>query len=436
MHNHNLEDWLVEQDIPGFGGGGIPAQPDPAGGQAPMSDPNQGMAPNVQGPGGDPNITNMQQAMPTEEPDISQDPQSPDMPESKNDGDDFEVWKNGFMKEAIAGDVQKMKEMLSDVRDKELLAYQEKFVNDNWNICMIRENSNYATASKQIRKLIKEQLDKNNPATTVVNHITDTIVNDPFLESRYITISGYGGLKGDLHRKHIAALTGSVQVGSGANEEDIIFNENDYSIQMSTRFNAQWGEVMIGPWSLREDDPDRYLSEPELRRLEGGSPEERDVLRRRVVMESIAHAYEDRAFIINVVADDGTIHHFGWDLASSLRGAYSEGKVIVKTRHSDNSEAIIDDDGKIIPMIDLDILYMKETGSVDVDGMPEKEEINFMRRRNGMLFLTADLHTVRESASMLQGAVFKETPYRGNPSDLKELKRCVFSSNDLLMKRC
>ena len=435
MHRHIIEDWLTEQDIPGFGGGGIPAQPDPAGGQAPMTDPTQGMDPAVQGPQGDPNIANMPQQ--PQEPDVTQDPQTPDMPENQADTGDFENWKKAYFKESIAGNVNKLREMLNDVRDRDnLMSHQEKFINDQWNIILIRENSNIDNASKQIRKLIKEQLDKNNPATTVVNHITDTLSNDQYLETRYITVSGYGGLKGDIHRKFLAALTGSVQVGSGADEEDIIFNENEYSIQMSTRFNARWGDVMIGPWSLREDDPERYLSEPEIRRLEGGSPEERDVLRRRIVMESISSRYEERAFIINVVGDDGTVYHFRWDLASSLRGAYSEGKLIVKTRHSDNSEAMIDDDGKIIPMIDLDILYVKETGMTDEDGMPDKEEINFMRRRNGMLFLTADLQTIREASSSLQGAVFKETPYRGNPSDLKELKRCVFTINDLLMKRC
>jgi len=423
---HIIEDWLAEQDIPGFGGGGVPAQPDPAGGQAPMTDPNVGLDPSITSPPA-------QDSPPDSgmEPD---EPLSPDMPEEK-ENTDFEVWKNNFFKESIKGDVYKLRELLNDVKDSDLEPYQEKFVEDNWNINILRENSNIEKASKQIRKLIKEQLDKNNPATTVVNHITDTIANDPYLESRYITISGYNG-KGDLHRKYIAALTGSVQVGSGSDEEDIVFNEVDYSIMMSTRLNARWGDVFIGNWALKEDDPDRYLSQPELRRMSEGSPEERDVLRRRVVMESIAKQFETRAFIINVINGDGTIHHFGWDLSNSLRGAYSEGKFVVKTRHSDNSEAMIDDEGQIIPLVDLDIYYTKETGQTDEDGMPEKEEIPFMERRYGMLFLVADLGTIRDAANSLQGAVFKESPYRGNPSDLKELKNCVYSANDLIMRRC
>lgn len=432
MKTHIVDDWLTEQDIPGFGGGGIPAQPDPGMG-APTSDPNQGMPAGL--PGEDPNITQP----PAREmfPQDAQEPEAPDMPEEQPGQDDFEMWKNNFFKESIKGDVYKLREMLTQVKDqKDLETYQNKFVDDNWNIIGIRENSNIDQASRQIRKLIKEQLDRNNPATTVVSHITDTLTNDPYLESRYITLSGYVGIKGDLHRKYIAALIGAVQVGSGADKEDIIFNEMEYSIMISTRLNARWGDVAIGNWTLREDDPERYLSEPELRRLQEGSPEEKDVLRRRVVMESIAKQFETRAFIINVVGDDGTVYHFGWDLANSLRGAYSEGKIVVKTRHSDNSEAMIDDSGQIIPLIDLDIMYVRETGQLDEDGMPEKENIEFMERRNGMLFLTADLSTIKEAATSLQGAVFKETPYRGNPSDLQELKRCVYSSSDLLMRRC
>src|SRR5690606_40931921 len=61
-----------------------------------------------------------------------------------------------------------------------------------------------------------------------------------------------------------------------SNEENIIFNETEYAIKIPTRFGSQWGEMQLGSWSLREDDPERYLSDPELKRLQGGSPEEKD----------------------------------------------------------------------------------------------------------------------------------------------------------------
>jgi len=252
----------------------------------------------------------------------------------------------------------------------------------------------------------------------------------------FLKLNGYGGMKGDLYRKYIASLIGGVQVGSGANSEDVVFNERDYSILISTRFNATWGKVMLGNWEFKEDDPERFLQPPELEKLEAGSPEEKDVLRRRVIMESIAKQFETRAFVVGVMGDDGTVYTLGCDLANAFRGAYAEGKLIIKTKHSDNSAAMIDDSGAIVPLVDLGILYVRETGQQDADGMPEVEELPFIDQDKGALFLTANLQTIREASQNLQGTVLKETPYTGNPSDLQVLKRCVYSAHDLLLRQC
>ncbi|NBT36309.1 MAG: hypothetical protein EBT03_12390 [Betaproteobacteria bacterium] len=359
------------------------------------------------------------------------------MPEQNDESPDFEVWKSNFFKESTKGDASKLMEMISPMRDKETLEpYQRKFVDDNWNIQLLRMNSNVASASKQIRKSIREQLDKNNPSTSVVNHIFNTLESVPSLNETFIKMMGYSGNKGELHRKFIAALTGSVQVSSSPDKENIIFNEKEYSIKMATRLNSDWGEVALGSWSLREDDPERYLSAPELKRLSEGSPQERDVLRRRIVIESIAKQFEEQSFIIDVVNDEGTIYHLGWDMSNALRGAYTEGKVVVKAVKSENSEAMISDDGQIVPMVDLKIYFVKETGGQDQFGNPEVDEIEFMERRNGMLFLTAGLVTIKEASESMQGTELKEVPYPGNPSDLKALKRCVYSTHDLLMRQC
>lgn len=372
----------------------------------------------------------------SQQDDVTEDPQSPEMPEEREEVD-FEVWKSNYFKESIKGDSEKLMEMLSLMRDKDTLEpYQRKFVEDNWNVQLLRGNSNVAAASKQIRKGIRDQLDRNNPATSVVNHLVNTLDSVPQLNETFIRMMGYSGNKGELHRKFLAAVTGSVQVSSSPDKENIIFNEKEYSIKMSTRLNSEWGEVAIGSWSLREDDPERYLSEPELKRLSEGSPQERDVLRRRIVMESIAKHFDEQAFIINVVNEEGTIYHLGWDMSNALRGAYAEGKVVVKSVKSENSEAMISDDGQILPMVDLKIYFVKETEGQDSEGYPEKEEIEFMEKRNGMLFLTAGLITLKEASETMQGTEFKEVPYPGNPSDLKVLKRCVYSAHDMLMRQC
>lgn len=418
---HNLDFWLEEQDPQVTNQDAVQAADSET--QAPQGQPEEAPAPQED------------QAPPQE--DVSADPESPDMPEERGEEKDFEVWKSSYFKESIKGDASRLMEMLSPLRNKEgLEPYQRKFVDDNWNVQLIRQNANVSEASKQIRKAIRDQLDRSNPATSVVNHVFNTLQTVPTLNETFIRMMGYSGNKGELHRKFLAALTSSVQVSSSPDRENVIFNDKEYSIKMSTRLNSEWGEVALGSWGLREDDPERYLSEPELRRLSEGSPQERDVLRRRVVIESIAKHFDEQAFIINVVSDDGTIYHLGWDVSNALRGAYAEGKVVVKTVKSENSEAMISDDGQILPMVDLKVYFVKETEDQDEYGNPKTEEIEFMERRHGMLFLTAGLVTVREAAGSMQGTEFKETPYQGNPSDLKVLKQCVYSAHDMLMRQC
>ncbi len=427
--NHNLDFWLEEEDI-----------------QANLMPQKTNEEPDSESEvSDDPNITsaydnsNEEEGLgdinkeKEEEEDVTQDPETPEMPEEDDAEEDFEIWKSNYFKESIKGDAQKLMDMISPVRERELEPYQRKFVEDNWNVQLLRMNSNISEASKQIRKMIRDQLDKNNPSTSLVNHIVNTLESIQGLKETYIRMMGYSGNKGELHRKFLAAITSSVQVSSSPDKENVIFNEREYSIKISTRLNSEWGEVAIGSWCLREDDPERYLSEPELKRLSEGSPQEKDVLRRRIVVESIAKHFDEQSFLINIVNEEGTIYHLGWDLSNALRGAYNDGKLVVKTVKSENSEAMISDDGEIVPMIDLKIYYVKTNINDDNE---DDEEIEFMERRNGMLFLTAGLQTIKEASESMQGTEFKEISYSGNPSDLKVLKRCVYSAHDLLMRHC
>ena len=429
------DDWLAEFDIPSLGG-----QPDAGAGPG-------GANPLGAGPGGypdqtaqqpdpnqppDPNITN--QGMPEQPPeDITNDPPAPDMPEDREDLD-FEEWKQKYIKESVKGDPNDLLELLKGVRNRELEPYERKFVEDNIQVQYLRQNANVKQASDKVRKLIRDQLDQNNPATSLCNHIQDVLKTMPELNNVFIKMTGLYGAKGDAHRKYIASLIGGVQVGSGSTKEDVVFNEREFSIGISTRFNSEFGDVLIGKWALQEDDPETYLEEPELDRMEEGSPEERDVLRRRVVMESIANKYKTRAFLISVVGEDGTVYCLGWDLSNSLRGAYKEGKMVVRAVRSENSEAMIDDNGSIVPMLDLKIDYLKPTGKLDASGAKEMQKLPFMERRDGMLFLLADVELLQNAASTLQGMSFKEIPYNGNPSDLKALSRSVPDVSEMLLR--
>jgi len=441
-----LEEWLKEasgdvaapQAPMGTPDSTAQSAPDIANINAPSAqDPNMGgpeQPPQEQGNNQDPNVGN-QNAMGQQIPDVSQDPSAPDMPAEMQD-QDFEQWKNTFFKESIKNDVNKLLDLIHQVRDMDLESYPRKFVEDNLQVCFLRQYANIDKANKEIRKLIKNDLDKNNPAVSVVNHIDSTLQTMPELNNIFIKLKGLLGMKGDLHRKFISALIGAVQVGTGGNNEDVIYNEREYSIRLSTRYNDKWGKLDIGKWSLKEDDVEKYLTEPEQKRLEEGSPEEKDVLRRRIVMESIAETFKKRGFIVNVVGEDGTIYTLGWDISGSLKNAYTDGKLVVRTSVGESSDAMINDNGEIIPYMDIKIKYSKETGELDEDGKPIKEEHDFMERIDGMLFLTAQFNILKEASSGFSGMVLKEIPYSGNPSDLLVIQRCVPNSSEILTRQC
>lgn len=431
-----ITEWLdeklkVEFDIPPAGG-----QPDTGGFGPPMSEP--GMPGDPMGTG------NQQMPTPSNEPnlddadsdDISQDPQFPEMPdEQESYEDDFEQWKEKFISESKKGDPMRLLDLLDMIKDRELEAQSRKFVDDNLDINYIRQNPLVYQPSAKIRSLMKQDLDRNLPATSILRHITSVLEEVPLVSDMFVKLLGAGGGKQDLHRKFVASLIGGVQVGSGADNEDLIFQDSEYFVQISTRFNTKWGDVYIGSWSLIEGDPERFLKDSEIERLQGGSPEERDVLRRRVVIESIADKYKKRAFLITTVSTDATIYHLGMDLGNCLQSGFLDGRLVVRCQDSDTREIFVDDDGNVVQIPEVTIYYIRD---VDTPGSIDRgtEEIEFIRCRQGQLFLSAHADLLIEVMSTLDGIVFKELPWRGNPTDFLKMSRCTPRADEILFRRC
>lgn len=437
MTRTNLEMWLLETDGPTDQSvTGLPTT-DPYAGSAvsanaqPGPDPNAALkGPDVASQGPD--------AKSADQPndDITKDPRTPDIGDD-SEAKDFEDWKTDFFKLAQRGDVMKMLDSIGEVRDQNLGPSQRKFVEDNLQILLFRQDANIDKASKEIRKLIKQELDRNSPAVTVMQHITNTLEAYPLLNNIFIKLVGLYALKGDLHRKFLGALTGSVQVGGAGDKEDLIYPETDYSINFSTRMYPAFGRVTIGWWTPEENDPEKYLSDTEQDRLEDGSPEEKAVLRHRMMIESIAERFRTRAFLMHIVdPSNGSIHVLGWDLAESIRNGYKSGKLVLRPKTSSFREAGILDDGTIVPINDLSILYAKDSDELDSTGGRRKELKPFMERQEGKLYLTASLDTLEELSASMLGLFYKQIPYQGNPSDLKTLMRCIPSSLELLFRRC
>lgn len=443
MKHWIFENWLLNEQDPTYGAGpdslaGVPSDsakdPNFFGGSGGMSNPmSKGTS-----------ITNLNKSStdsspedysPNNKPDASFDPEYPDMPQEAMPVN-FDKWKADFFKEAAKGDVNKIIGMINQVRDYNLDPYRRKFVEDNLQICFLRQQANIEKVSSEIRKLIKEEMDNANPANSLTNHMFNVLQKYPDISNVFIKLNGLYSLKSDLQRKFVAALLCAVQVGSGGVNEDLILNQKDYSIKISTRMNARFGSIDIGKWYMTVDEPSKYLSDSEMERMESGSPEERDVLKKRIMIDSIANFFRKRAFLVNVVSDDGSVNMIGLDLSTYLKGAYNQGKVVVETYVNSNSEATLDEKGDIIPLADIKILFQKETGQVDEFGKPLKEQVEFITRRDGMLVLNASKDVLKEAAYAYNGINFKTIPYNGNPSDLKFLSRCVPSAPEILMRNC
>lgn len=429
----SINDWLLkEEDV-------LASAMDGAAGQPP-SDVNPAGMPGAGAAGPPADQPAMPDPMadkapPLEPAGMESDPVSPDMPEDKPKVN-FDQWRNAFFRDLIKGDVNELLEKIQSVRNDDLDSYQRKFVEDNLQILFLRQNANIEKASKEIRKKIREELDRNNPSVSLINHTTSVLQSMPELTNVFIKILGLFSNKSDLHRKYLAAIYGAAQVGSGGQNEDLVLNQKEFSIKISTRMASKFGSIDLGKWSMIKDDQEQYLSESELERLEDGSPEEREVLRKRVILESIASYFRKRAYVVNVVDTDGTVYYIGLDLSNALREAYDAGKLVIKTKINDSSEAMYTSEGELIEFLDIKIMYEKDTGKTDADGKPLKNEIEFITRKDGMLLLNASLETIKDCSATFQGILIKETPFTGNPSDLQTLIRCVPSAPEMILRSC
>ena len=383
-----------------------------------------------------------QQQNPPPEDDVTQDPELPDFDDQQEEEESkkkmsFEEWKHKFLHLSTKSDVGEMLDMIGKIRERpNLEPHNRKFVEDNLQILLYRQEDSVRAATKKIRQLIKEDLDRTNPGTVLMQHIMTVLGEDQSLFQNFIKFSGLFSLKADLHRKFICALLGAVQVGGGGTRPDILYVGPDYTIGISTRCATQFEEINLGKWYLKVNDPEKYLTESELDDLHDGSPDLKQALRRKVQMESIADKFEERAFLVHVIQMDGTVFGLGWDLGDSLTASYKDGKTIIRAKKSEEKNAMITSDGKVVPLENAEILYVRESGETDDNGKPEMIEVPFIEQKDGNLYLSTELKTLQNAASTLTGMFFKEFPYNGNPSEVPAIRNCVPSVSEMINKKC
>ena len=175
----------------------------------PSSNSSAGMQVPVEDPAEQPQDDSQQQQPAHEQkPDQEvQEPVAPDMPEEENKPEEnFETWKMEYFKNSAKGDVRTLLDGIHSIRDTELDSYPRKFVEDNLQVLFLRQNSNIEKANKEIRRLIRQELDQNNPSVSLTKHIFSALQPMSELNNVFIKLKGTLGMKGDLHRKYMAAL--------------------------------------------------------------------------------------------------------------------------------------------------------------------------------------------------------------------------------------
>lgn len=430
MKKNNIRSWLLEQESQ-------PAQ------QAPTSDPQTGSTDaNKVGPvpqQGGPDLSSpatMADAKP--EDNVVNDPQTPEVPEEKEEIT-FEQWKIKFMTMFKNDDVNEMLKSLQPwTQQIDLEVPQKKFITDNQAILQFRQDANIDKISKELRKLIKQSLDKNSPATSLMRHLLTALskAENPAIRNILIKLPGFYGMKGELHRKYLASLFGMVQIGNGGTDSDLLFIGPDYTIKTSTRFAQEFGNISIGEWTLKKDEAEEILSKSEMDMLSDGSPEERTVLRRRIMIESIAKKFKERVFLIQVVTAEGNLLNLGMDLSDCIISGFNEGKFIIRTNNSEEKSVQVSENGEMITLLDVNLLFTKVLPEVDGNGIRKVKHEPFLQQRSGQLSLVADMETLKEVSLALPGCFFRELSSNliGDPRFILDIQKKIPSLSEMLLR--
>ncbi len=258
-----------------------------------------------------------------------------------------------------------------------------------------------------------------------------------------IKLPAFYAMKADLFRKIICSLTNGVQIGSGGQLEDIFIPvaENGIGIKLSTRCYTDFGNIEIGKWMVQFNDPEKYLAEEELEKLNNtGSPEEKEVLRKRVVVESIAHKFKDKIYIVLIVNPNvGTRREIAFNFSELIRDGWKNGYISVEFKASVNKgDAGIQIDGELVDLQDIVLDFVRENpDELDEEGLPVKEHIEFINHKHGKLYISITNEDFSDFASNAQSGLFtNEKNFDQGPDQLLTIQRCIPDIKEILLKKC
>jgi hypothetical protein len=279
--------------------------------------------------------------------------------------------------------------------------------------------------------------------TEVLQIISDEIEKYNEINNVFLKLPSFYSMKSDLFRKIICSLTNGIQVGSGGTLEDIFIpiSEGGDGIKVCTRIYTDFGNIQIGKWSIKYNDPEKYLSESELEKLNySGSPEEKEVLRKRVIIESIAENFKDKVYIVFITnPNTGEIHQIGFNFSNLVRDGWKNGYISVSFKANvGKGEAGVKIDGELIDLQNIEIEFIKENpDKIDKEGRPIKDYIELMNLTNGYLYLSIIREEFDNLINVSQNGIFyKNKQFDQGREELLKIQRCIPDIKEILLKKC
>jgi hypothetical protein len=273
--------------------------------------------------------------------------------------------------------------------------------------------------------------------------ISEEIERYEEIKNSMIKLPSFYSMKADLYRKMICAVSNGVQIGSGGTLEDIFIPlaEGGVGVKLCTRCYTDFGNIEIGEWSVKFNDPEKYLAEEELEKLNvSGSPEEKEILRKRVVIESVADKFTDKVYIILIVSpEDGSRTEIGFNFSKLLKQGWQNGIISVEFKANiGKGQAAIDVDGQLIDLQDIIIDYIHENpDELDEEGRPVKEKIEFIRQKSGSLYVTITREEFDLFINESVEGLFHQTKHpEFDKGQLTVIQRCVPDIKEILLKQC
>ena len=190
-----------------------------------------------------------------------------------------------------------LKKMLQvpSLQNFEMTPWQRAFIDSNLSSVSLLHEGFVIEAQKQIKRISGS----GGSNTSAFESLFDRIGE---LQDVFVRLSVAGPDRSNLLRQFMAAvLSGVVVPGPVGGEVMMAQKKSDEVVSIRPNCYTTWGYVDLGPVTIDGKSMEDYLSESERDKINDGAPEERRVLRNRLLIEAISDQLGGANYYIVVI---------------------------------------------------------------------------------------------------------------------------------------